>query len=121
LTSIMGYAQLIQRTAQEDAGHLRYTNIIVEEADRMAEIVKKIGRITHYETVPYVGSASIVDLDRSVEASESAPVPVLVFDDDEPTGRITLQQIADSHEEEMRNENTAKIVLSVSQSTDNSD
>jgi hypothetical protein len=31
----------------------------------MAEIVKKIGRITKYETTPYVGSASILDLDRS--------------------------------------------------------
>lgn len=121
LTSIMGYAQLILRTSEEEAGHLRHTGIIVEEAERMAEIVKKIGRITHYETVPYVGNASIVDLDRSVEASESAPVPVLLFDDDEPTGRISLRQIAESHEEEMRKENTAKIVSSVPQSTDKSD
>ena len=68
----------------------------------MADIVKKIGRITHYETVPYVGSTNIVDLDRSIEASESESVPALIFAEDEPTGRISLEQIAETQEEEMR-------------------
>ncbi len=117
LTSIMGYAQLINRTATSEGPHTRYSNTIVQEAERMAEIVKKIGRITHYETVPYVGSASIVDLDRSVEASESAPVPVLIFDDDEPTGSITLEQIADSHEEEMRAEVGGNVASSTAEET----
>ncbi len=103
LTSIIGYAQLIERIADLPEKHLRYTQTIVDEAERMAEIVKKIGRITHYETVEYVGSASIVDLDRSVEASESAPVPaVLLTDDGDTTAQISLEQIADSYEEEMR-------------------
>jgi PAS domain S-box-containing protein len=102
LTSIIGYAQLIQRTSELGANHLRYTDTIVEEADRMADIVKKIGRITHYETVPYVGSTNIVDLDRSIEASESESVPALIFAEDEPTGRISLEQIAETQEEEMR-------------------
>jgi hypothetical protein len=31
----------------------------------MADIVKKVGRITRYETKPYVGAAKIVDLDAS--------------------------------------------------------
>lgn len=101
LTSIIGYAQLIQRTLELDERHLRYTATIVEEAERMAEIVKKIGRITHYETVSYVGSANIVDIDRSVEASESAPVPAIIYDDEEATARISLDQIAESHEQEM--------------------
>lgn len=102
LTSIIGYAQLIQRTSELGARHLRYTDTIVEEADRMAEIVKKIGRITHYETVPYVGSAHIVDLDRSIEASEAESVPALIFPEEEATARISLEQIAETHEEEMR-------------------
>jgi len=41
------------------------------EAERMAEIVKKIGRITRYETKEYVGSASILDLDKSASSSGS--------------------------------------------------
>ncbi len=109
LTSIIGYAQLIQRTSELGANHLRYTDTIVDEADRMAEIVKKIGRITHYETVPYVGSANIVDLNRSIESSEAQSVPVLIFSEDEPTGRISLKQIADTQEEEMRAEGEADV------------
>jgi hypothetical protein len=31
----------------------------------MAEIVRKIGKITRYETKTYVGTAKILDLDRS--------------------------------------------------------
>jgi hypothetical protein len=31
----------------------------------MAEIVRKIGRITRYETKSYVGKARILDLERS--------------------------------------------------------
>jgi hypothetical protein len=31
----------------------------------MAEIVRKIGRITRYETKAYVGSTQILDLDKS--------------------------------------------------------
>ena len=39
--------------------------IILQEADRMADIVRKIGKITRYETKTYVGAAKILDLDRS--------------------------------------------------------
>jgi hypothetical protein len=39
--------------------------VIREQAERMADIVKKIGRITKYETMPYVGGAAILDLERS--------------------------------------------------------
>jgi hypothetical protein len=35
----------------------------------MAEIVRKIGKITRYETKSYVGRARILDLDRSAPAS----------------------------------------------------
>jgi PAS domain S-box-containing protein len=69
LTSIMGYAQLIQRQSDADAGHNRAVDIILRESERMAEIVKKIGRITNYETKEYVGSTLILDLDRSARAA----------------------------------------------------
>jgi len=102
LTSIIGYTQLIEKTAQLSEAHLRYTQTIISEAERMADIVKKVGRITHCETVSYVGSTNIVDLDRSLAVSESAPVPALVSEFDELTTQITLEQIAESREEEMR-------------------
>ena len=75
LTSIMGIAGLMKRRLGEGASaeldrHRRSLDTIVDEAERMAEIVRKIGRITHYETKPYVGGARIVDLDAS-----TTPVP----------------------------------------------
>jgi hypothetical protein len=33
----------------------------------MADIVRKIGRITRYETKAYVGSTQILDLDKATE------------------------------------------------------
>jgi PAS domain S-box-containing protein len=71
LTSIIGYAQLIQRQSAKDAAHLRAVGVILSEAERMAGIVKKIGRITKYETTDYVGSAKMLDLDRAAGSSES--------------------------------------------------
>ncbi|MEO8553890.1 MAG: PAS domain S-box protein, partial [Kofleriaceae bacterium] len=65
LTSIIGYVQLIQRQSEPDAKHQRAAGIILSEAERMAEIVKKIGHITKYETTDYVGSAKMIDLDRA--------------------------------------------------------
>ena len=48
-----------------DDVHYRAVDIILREAERMAEIVRKIGKITRYETKAYVGSTQILDLDKS--------------------------------------------------------
>lgn len=94
LTSIIGYAQLIQRRSQQGAEHLRAVDTILSEAERMAGIVKKIGRITRYETVEYVGGASIVDLDRSA-ASSSSDLPIVQGTEDEPTAKISIADLQD--------------------------
>jgi PAS domain S-box-containing protein len=76
LTSIIGYAQLIERQAPDKAAaHLRAVGVILSEAERMAGIVKKIGKITKYETTEYVGSAKMLDLDRAAADSMDA-IPV---------------------------------------------
>ncbi|MGE0546716.1 MAG: PAS domain S-box protein [Kofleriaceae bacterium] len=83
LTSIMGYAQLIQRQSEPEAAHLRAVGVILNEAERIASIVKKIGKITKYETIDYVGTARMLDLNRA--AAETNPqIPVL--SDEESTG-----------------------------------
>jgi PAS domain S-box-containing protein len=69
LTSIMGYTELLKKKNQDD-GLKRPLEVIAREAERMAEIVRKIGRITKYETKTYVGSTRIVDLDASVSQDE---------------------------------------------------
>jgi len=72
LTSIMGYAGLIERQKLSDATCLRSVAVILSEAERMAGIVKKIGRITKYETTDYVGSARMLDLERAAPESNPA-------------------------------------------------
>ena len=74
LTSVMGYAELLKRRLE--GGPARSAaEVIFNEAERMAEIVRKIGKITKYETKMYVGHARILDLDKAseVEASQSSP------------------------------------------------
>ncbi|MFZ5443598.1 MAG: PAS domain S-box protein [Myxococcota bacterium] len=70
LTSVMGYAELLKRKIKESDPTWRPVDIIHREAERMAEIVKKIGKITRYETKAYVGSAKIVDLDKAAGHEE---------------------------------------------------
>jgi PAS domain S-box-containing protein len=72
LTSVMGYAELLTRKIDPSAPAHRAATVIQQEAQRMAEIVRKIGRLTRYETKSYVGEQRIVDLDR---ASEDEPGP----------------------------------------------
>ena len=73
LTSMMAYAELLQRKAEPGSIALKAADVLMTEAERMAEIVKKIGRITKYETTPYVGSQKIFDLDRASELHGERP------------------------------------------------
>ena len=76
LTSVMGYAELLRRRLDQGTPQHHAAEIIVSEAERMAEIVRKIGKITRYETKSYVGTARILDLDRaSQEASGPSSAP----------------------------------------------
>lgn len=69
LTSVMGYAELLKRRlAEGDASH-RAVDTILQETERMATLVRKIGKITRYETKPYIGSTNILDLDKSTTES----------------------------------------------------
>jgi signal transduction histidine kinase len=68
LTSVLGYAELLKRKVGTDASASNAADVIYNEAERMAEIVRKIGKITKYETKSYVGRARILDLDKATEA-----------------------------------------------------
>ena len=54
-------------------GERRAAEAMLSEAERMADIVKKIGKMTKYETKSYVGEQRIIDLDK---ASQSEPPTV---------------------------------------------
>ena len=65
LTAVMGYAEYLKRTMGADPAQLRAVDVILGETERMANIVRKVGRITRSETKPYVGGAKIVDIEAS--------------------------------------------------------
>lgn len=71
LTIILGYSELLQRIctlpdAQQAA------EVLASQAQRVAEIVRRIGRITRYETKGYVGGAAILDLERATREETKA-------------------------------------------------
>lgn len=63
LTAIIGSIELMIRrrlpAAQEDL------QLLLSEVERMAAIVDKLGRVTRYETEPYIEGRAILDLERS--------------------------------------------------------
>jgi PAS domain S-box-containing protein len=70
LTSVLLSAEQLQKKMAPDDPYARTIGIIVGEAERMAEIVKKIGQITRYETKQYVGSQAILDLEKASGSGE---------------------------------------------------
>ncbi|HMK74153.1 MAG TPA: PAS domain S-box protein [Myxococcaceae bacterium] len=70
LTSVLGFAELLKRKLKTDDDSYKRVDTIFREAERMKEIVKKIGKITRFETKPYLGDAQILDLEKSSEEHE---------------------------------------------------
>jgi PAS domain S-box-containing protein len=75
LTSVTLYVEMMTRRMAPDDVNQRAVQAIAREVARMAEIVKKIGRITRYETKQYVGGAAILDLEKSSPDATIAPPP----------------------------------------------
>ena len=73
LTSVIGYGELLQRKLPAGGPEHHAAEVIVREAERMADIVRKIGKITRYETKSYVGTQKILDLDRAAGESGDSP------------------------------------------------
>ncbi|MEZ4225194.1 MAG: PAS domain S-box protein [Polyangiaceae bacterium] len=70
LTSVIGYAELLRRNLDADTPMFNAAGVIISEAERMAEIVRKVGKITKYETKSYVGGAKILDLEKASADSD---------------------------------------------------
>ena len=68
LTSVLGYAEMLKaRIPESDVKLHRPIETIFTQAERMAEIVRKIGRVTKYETKRYGGKTDMIDLNRAIE------------------------------------------------------
>lgn len=72
LTSVLGYAEMLRRRVPDDSPLRRSVDIIFKEGERMADIVRKIGKVTKWETKSYVGNTLIMDIEK---ASEPMPRP----------------------------------------------
>ena len=87
LTSLLGYAELLEKRIIADDPNRRAVETIQNESKRIADIVKKIGQITEYRTKEYVGGTRIVDLDSASEVQDlSLDRKTELIDDDETTG-----------------------------------
>lgn len=65
LTAVLGYAELLARKLSSEPALKQAAEVIAGEAERMANIVKRIGRITRYETMTYVGGSQILDIEKA--------------------------------------------------------
>jgi len=74
LTSVICYAELLRLKLADHPQLSHAASVIVGESERMAEIVRKVGKITKYETKSYVGAAKILDLEKASE-NEDGELP----------------------------------------------
>ena len=75
LTSIIGYSELLCRQLPAQGSLAQAATIIINQAKRMAEIVRRIGKITRYETMSYVGEATILDLEKASREQQTDEDP----------------------------------------------
>ena len=76
LTSVTVYAELLKRKLSHETQEHHAVDMILRESERMADIVRKIGKITKYETKSYVGQQKILDLDRATgDVPTTPPTP----------------------------------------------
>jgi PAS domain S-box-containing protein len=70
LTTVMGYTGMLEKqlgNLDDKPRVQRALSSIVAETERMAEIVRKIGKLTKYESKAYVGETKIIDIERSID------------------------------------------------------
>ncbi len=67
LTSIIGYSELLHRRMNSDDPNHKTVATLLQEAERIAEIVQKLGKVTKYRTKTYIGDTKIVDLETETK------------------------------------------------------
>jgi signal transduction histidine kinase len=74
LTAILGNLQLVMAKLQEEDPLVEKLNKVLNQVERMVEIVKKIGQITRYRTKRYAENVKIVDIDESSTSGQKEKV-----------------------------------------------
>ncbi|MCJ8329263.1 MAG: hypothetical protein HRT89_06245 [Lentisphaeria bacterium] len=69
LQVITGYAELLLMQLKDDDEKYSKIKILKEQADKLAELTKKLNGITKYETQNYINDR-IIDIDKSSDNGE---------------------------------------------------
>jgi PAS domain S-box-containing protein len=65
LAAIQGYSELLlNKLKNADQPIVHYASKIMQEVEKMVDIIKQISRITRYETKPYAGNTKIADISK---------------------------------------------------------
>lgn len=75
LTSLLGYVEFLRQQIAEDDEMHRVVSTIHDDASRIAEVVRKIGRVTRYRTRDYAGGEQIVDLEEAASSTAGEEPP----------------------------------------------
>ena len=62
LSALLGHAELMMMDAQDDGVENEHLRVILDQARRIAEVVKRLGRLRDPQTVEYVAGARMLDL-----------------------------------------------------------
>ncbi len=70
MQAISGFSQLLAMEMVENDPKYEYVTIIKNQIDKMGEITKKLMRITKYETVDYIESTKIIDINKASNVTD---------------------------------------------------
>jgi len=73
LTTINSRIYLLNKKIEKDNPLKPDLAILQEEVDKMAQIVRRIGLVTRYETRSYAGRAQIIDIEGAGRAKDAHP------------------------------------------------
>jgi PAS domain-containing protein len=74
LQAISGYAEILLTKTRPTHHTFKPVKNIKNQADRMADIMRKLQNVTRYETMEYPGGTNIIDLQHSIPPQNS-PIP----------------------------------------------
>ena len=64
LSALLGHAELLMLDEQDGAEPNEHIHVIHEQARRIADVVKRLGKLRDPQTVEYVGGARMLDLSK---------------------------------------------------------
>ena len=75
LAALLGHAGLIEQGLIEPGEEQELLAVIVEQAHRIARVVKRLSALRDPQSVEYVEGAWMLDLSRAVDAASADPAP----------------------------------------------